>query len=296
MGLDLIGTGATKDDKDIPGEVGFPIPEPGLVEVEENVGDPGDSGVRGCLNPPRSTFTLAFVASVLFVRVVSKLGVSFESDRELIVGGGLLVGGIPDMELIRDAPSGTGFNDARCGSSCDWLCSDTENDIEFCRPLLVDWPESGISLDIERLIIIDSGTWCSLGIERLCDCAKSASVSRVMLCSVMGESPRPTVRSGGNLESKLILGSSVDWPGWPFCDCGLGSIMFCDCCLGGEAASAPIDKDGKVGSPGACGFRRRMRSWRMSRRRERMAEVRSSRGSIHSTSSRSRKRCYHLEN
>lgn len=86
---DLIGTGATRDDKDIPGEVGFPIPELGVVELAENVGDPGDSGVRGSLKPI-STLALAFVASVLFVRVVSKLAVSFESDRELIVGGGLL--------------------------------------------------------------------------------------------------------------------------------------------------------------------------------------------------------------
>lgn len=87
---DLIGTGAMRDDKDIPGEVGFPIPELGVVELVENVGDPGDSGVRGSLKAPISTFALAFVASVLFVRVVSKLGVSFESDHELIVGGGLL--------------------------------------------------------------------------------------------------------------------------------------------------------------------------------------------------------------
>jgi len=84
---DLVGTGATKDDKDIPGEIGLPTPKLGLVEVEENTGDPGDSGVRGCLKPLISTLALACVASVLLVCVVSKLGVSFDSDRELIVGG-----------------------------------------------------------------------------------------------------------------------------------------------------------------------------------------------------------------
>lgn len=130
-GEDLTGTGAKRGDKDIPGEVGFPIPELGLVEVEENVGDPGDSGVRGCLNNPTSTLALAFVVSVLFVRVVSKLGVSFDSERELIVGGGLLVCGIPDIKPGTDAPSGTGFNGGRWESNCDWLCSDMESDNEF---------------------------------------------------------------------------------------------------------------------------------------------------------------------
>jgi len=40
------------------------------------------------------------------------------------------------MVPVTDAPSGTGFNGMRCGSSCDWLCS--ENDIEFCRSLFID--------------------------------------------------------------------------------------------------------------------------------------------------------------
>lgn len=87
--------------------------------------------MRGCLNIPTSTFALAFVASVLFVRVVSKLGVSFDSDRELIVGGGLLVCGIPVIKPGAGVPSGTEFNGGRWESNCDWLCSDTESDNEF---------------------------------------------------------------------------------------------------------------------------------------------------------------------
>lgn len=118
---DLMGTGATREDN-IPGEVGLPFPELGLVELVENVGDPGDSGVRGSLNPPTSTLAIVD-GSVLLVCAVSKLDVSFESERK--VGGGLLVGGRPVIDP--GMFSRTGFNEV---SICDWLCSDMERDIK----------------------------------------------------------------------------------------------------------------------------------------------------------------------
>lgn len=198
---DLMGTGATREDNNIPGEVGLPFPELGFVELVENVGDLGDSGVRGSLNPPTST--LATVdGSVLLVCAVSKLDVSFESERK--VGGGLPVGGRPVIDP--GIFSRTGFNEV---SICDWLCSDMERDIKSWCPLLIDRPtESGFPLDIdELLIIIDSGSLCSFDIERLCVRGKSGSVSRVALRSVMGERAWPTVRSGGERKSKLIVGS-----------------------------------------------------------------------------------------
>jgi hypothetical protein len=117
-----MGTGATRADSDIPGEVGLPLPELGLVEPVENVSDPGDSGVRGSLNPPTSTLA-AIDVSVLFVCVVSKLGVSFESERKL--GGGLPVSGRP---VDPGTFSRTGFNEESGESICDWLCSDMERD------------------------------------------------------------------------------------------------------------------------------------------------------------------------
>lgn len=122
---DLIGTGATRADNDIPGEVGLPFPELGLVEPVENVGDPGDSGVRGSLNPPTSTLA-AVDGSVLLVCPVSMLGVSLESERE--VGGGLPVSGRPVIDP--GTFSRTGFNEESGESICDWLCSDMERDIK----------------------------------------------------------------------------------------------------------------------------------------------------------------------
>lgn len=122
---DLMGTGATRADNDIPGKVGLPLPELGLVEPVENVGDPGDSGVRGSLNPPTSTLA-AVDGSVLLVCAVSKLGVSFELERE--VGGGLPVGGKPVIDP--GTFSRTGFNEESGESICDWLCSDMERDMK----------------------------------------------------------------------------------------------------------------------------------------------------------------------
>lgn len=121
---DLMGTGATRADNNVPGEVGLPLPEPGLVEPVENVGDIGDSGVRGSLNPPISTLA-AVDGSVLLVCTVSKLGTGLESEREV---GGLPVSGrsvIDPCTLSR-----TGFNDVSGESICDWLCSDMERDVK----------------------------------------------------------------------------------------------------------------------------------------------------------------------
>jgi hypothetical protein len=117
-----MGTGATRADNDMPGEIGLPFPELGLVEPVENVGDPGDSGVRGSLNPPTSTLA-AVDGSVLLVCPVSMLGVSLESER-----GGLPVTGRPVIDP--GTFSKTGFNEVSGESICDWLCSDMERDIK----------------------------------------------------------------------------------------------------------------------------------------------------------------------